>query len=293
MRLRPLSTLLLGFALPTLCAAQGWDGASLAKGWARQDITGAFIFRDGNLLRTWTRDGSQSGALDVSKVEGAPELWVVDSWDKAWVVSGSTLTAVDKTGKVIRKDALPGQVADLAWDADCFYLSYRTDTYYVEKRTFKTGELVWSSGTKPKKGDSPAPRLYRIAVTNLGQVVLTMGAELNFILLSASTGRGTDQTNLSLANGPVPALQALSPERQAVLWWEAGAKVLAALPASQLPAATKGSLTGLVLAKADLAKGTLELLPTGLEEGAQLVGALDAEVSFSKPGGGLVVLQLK
>ncbi|HJV89746.1 MAG TPA: hypothetical protein VJ623_05520 [Holophagaceae bacterium] len=293
MRLRPLSTLLLGFALPVLCAAQGWDGASLAKGWARQDVTGAYIFRDGNLLRTWTRDGSQSGALDISKVEGTPEFWVVDSWDKAWIVSGNTLTAVDKTGKVTRKEALPGQVADLAWDTDTFYLSYRTDTYYVEKRTFKTGDLVWASGSKPKKGDPPAPRLYRIAVTNLGQVVLSMGSDLNFTLLNVATGKPAGQTYLALANAPAPALQALSPDRQAVLWWETGGQILLALPASQLAPAIKGTLTGLVLGKVDLSKGTLELLPTGLEEGAQLVGALDAEVSFTKPGGGIVALQLR
>ncbi len=292
-RLRSLSTLTLGFALPILCSAQDWDGPSLAKGWARQDVTGAFIFRDATALRTWTRDGSQSAILDISRVDGTPEFWMVDSWDKAWVVSGTTLTAVDKTGKVIRKEPLPGHVADLAWDADGFYLSYRTETYFVEKRAFKTGDPVWSAGTKPKKGEAPAPSLYRIAVSAQGQVILSMGSDLNCTLLNASTGKPFGRTNLALANGPAPALQALSPDRQSILWWEAGAQVLAALPASQLPPAIKGSLAGLVLAKMDLAKGTLEFLATGLDEGAQLVGAQDAEVTFTKPGGGLVFLQLK
>ncbi len=293
MRLRTLNSLLLGFALPAVCLAQDWDAVAQAKSWARQDVTGAFVFRDGNLLRTWTRDASLSGSVDVSKVESTPEFWVIDTWDRAWVVAGTTLTAIDKNGKVVKKDTLPATVADLAWDGDAFYLSYRTETYYVEKRSFKSGDTVWASGAKPRKGDAPAPRFYRIAPVAGGLLAVSMGAEMNFTILQAATGKATGQTALALANAPVPPLQALSPDRLPILWWEAGAQLLAALPASQLAPALKGSLTGLILARIDLAKGTIVLLPTGLEEGAQLVGALDAEVTLVKPGGGLVFLQLK
>jgi hypothetical protein len=292
-RLRTLNSLLLGFALPAVCLAQDWDAVAQAKSWARQDVTGAFVFREGNLLRTWTRDGSLSGSVDISKVENTPEFWVMDTWDRAWVVAGTTLTAIDKTGKVVKKDTLPGNVADLAWDGDAFYLSYRTETYYVEKRAFKTGDPIWTAGTKPRKGDAPAPRFYRISPIAGGLLAVSMGAEMNYTILQASTGKAQGQTSLALANAPVPALQALSPERLPLLWWEAGSQLLAALPASQLAPAMKGTLTGLILARIDLSKGTLALVPTGLEEGAQFVGALDAEVTFVKPGGGLVFLQLK
>lgn len=293
MRLRTLNALFLGFALPALCQAQDWDAVSLAKSWARQDVTGAFVFREGNLLRTWTRDGSLTGSVDVSRVESTPEFWVVDTWDRAWVVAGTTLTAIDKSGKVVKKDTLPGAVADLAWDSDAFYLSYRTEAYYVEKRAFKTGDPVWTAGTKPRKGDAPAPRFYRLAPISGGLLAISMGAELNFTLLQAATGKPQGQTNLAVANAPIPALQALSPERLPILWWEGGSQLLAALPASQLAPALKGALTGLVLARVDLSKGTVALLPTGLEESAQFVGAMDGEVTFVKPAGGLISLQLK
>lgn len=292
-RLRTFRSLSLGFALPVLCAAQGWDGASLAKGWARQDVTGALTFRDGNTLRTWTKDGSLNGAVDISKVEGTPEFWVLDAWDNAWVATGTTLECVDKTGKLVRRDNLPATVADLAWDSTGIYLSYRTETYYVEKRDFKRGDLLWSSGTKPRKGESPAPRLYRIASSGSGQLIMSLGADLNFMILNAANGKVAGQTALALANAPLPPLQAIAPDRMPLVTAESGSVLLAALPASQLAPAVKGNLTGLILAKADLSKGTLELLATGLDETANLLGAQESEVCFSKPGGGLIFLPLK
>jgi hypothetical protein len=44
---------------------------------------------------------------------------------------------------------------------------------------------------------------------------------------------------------------------------------------------------GLLLARFDLAKGTMEWLPTPLAEGHRLIGLLDAEAVFLAPGGGL------
>ncbi len=293
MRLRSLSALTLGFALPVLCAAQDWDGMTLAKGWARQDVTGALTFRDGNTLRTWTKDGSITGALDISKVEGTPEFWLLDAWDNAWIVSGTTLSCVDKTGKLLRKENLPAYVADLAWDSSGLYLSYRTESYFLEKRDFKKGEVVWSSGSKPKKGESPAPTLYRIACSASGQIVMTLGADLNFTMFNASNGKAAGQTGLALGNAALPALQALAPDRMAVIWYESTTQILTAMPASQLPPNIKGNLSGLILAKVDFSMGSMELLTTGLPENALLVGAQDSEVCFSKPGGGLVFLKLK
>ena len=291
--LRTLSSLTLGFALPVLCAAQDWDGMTLAKGWARQDVTGALTFREGNTLRTWTKDGSLSGAVDISKVEGTPEFWLLDAWDNAWVVSGTSLTCIDKSGKLVRKDNLPAAVADLAWDASGFYLSYRTDSYFLEKREYKKGDVLWSAGTKPKKGEPAAPRLYRIACSNTGQIVMSLGADLNFTMFSASNGKAVGQTALALANAPLPPLQAIAPDRQSLIWLDSSAQLLAALPASQLAPSIKGSLTGLILARADFSKGSLELVHTGLDEATTFVGAQDAEVAFCKPGGGLVFLKLK
>ncbi|MBI3130963.1 MAG: hypothetical protein HYZ13_06360 [Acidobacteria bacterium] len=293
MRLRTLSALTLGFALPVLCAAQDWDGKTLAKGWARQDITGALTFKEGYTLRTWTKDGSLSGSLDISKVEGVAEFWLLDPWDNAWVVSGTAVHLVDKSGKVARKENLPALVADMAWDSSGFYLSYRTESFYLEKRDFKKGEVIWSAGTKPKKGEAPAPTLYRIACSSNGQLVMSLGADLNFTIFNCGNGKPAGQTSLALANAPLPALQAIAPDRLAVIWYESSSQVLAALPASQLAPSIKGNLAGLILAKVDFSMGSMELLATGLPENATLVGAQESEVCFTKPGGGLIYLKLK
>ena len=293
MRLSPLKALTLGFALPAICLAQAWDAPAQAKGWARQDVTGALTFLDGRTLRTWTKDGSLSGTLDLSRLDFPPEFWVMDPWDNAWVAGGTFLACVDKTGKVVRRENLPGHVADLAWDTDGFYLSYKTETLFVEKRDFKKGDVAWSSGTKPKKGEAPGPRLFRLAVTHVGQVLVTQGAELNLTILSTSNGKPLGQTYLAWGNAALPALQAMAPERQVLVWWERGSQAFAALPASQLAPAMKGNLAGLILARMDLSKGTVDLLPTGQEEGTLLLGASDTEVTLEKAGGGLVFLPLK
>lgn len=293
MRLSPLYALTLGFALPGICMAQAWDAPTLAKGWARQDITGALTFLDGRTLRTWTRDGSLSGALSLGQVDFLPEFWVMDPWDNAWVIGANYLANVDKAGKVLRRETLPGYVADVAWDSAGFYLTYKTESLYVEKRDFKKGDVIWSSGSKPRKGDAPGPRLFRLAVTHTGQVLATLGADLNLNTLNASNGKVMGQTYLAWGNAALPALQAMAPDRQPLIWWERGGQALAALPASQLAPAMRGALTGLILARLDLSNGTLDLLPTGQEEGTLLLGASDTEVTLQKPGGGLVFLPLK
>lgn len=292
-RFRSMQYLALGIATALVCSAQGWDGATLAKGWARQDVTGAFTFRDANTLRTWTKDGSLSGQVDISKVESTPDAWVMDPWDNAWVAAGTSLYLVDKSGKITRKEALPAAVADLAWDGTGFYLSYRTEAYYLEKRDFKKGEVVWSAGTKPKKGDSAIPRFYRIAISPTGQVVMSLGAELNLQIFNTSNGKPLGQTSLALGNRPAPPLQSIAADRGGMVWSDAKSQLLITLPASQLPPWAKGSFTGLLLGSVDFSKGTLELMATGLPEDASLVGAQESEVTLAKPEGGLVSLSLK
>jgi len=292
-RLSPLSALTLGFALPAICLAQAWDAPAQAKGWARQDVTGAFTFLDGRTLRTWTKDGSVSGALDLSNLDFPPEFWVLDPWDNAWVAGANFLAIVDKTGKVLRRETLPAHVADLAWDESGFYLAYKTETLFVEKRDFKKGDVIWTSGSKPRKGEAPGPRLYRIAVTNTGQVLATLGADLNLSMLQAAYGRSVGQTYLAWGNAPLQSLQAMAPDRQAILWWESGAQALAALPASQMAPGMRGTLTGLILIRMDISKGSADILPTGQPEGTLLLGASGSELTLQKPGGGLVFLQLK
>ncbi len=293
MRFSPLHALTLGFALPAICVAQAWDAPAQARGWARQDVTGAFTFLDGRVLRTWAKDGSASGTVDLSQLDFPAETWVLDPWDNAWVAGSTFLASVDKSGKILKRESLPGHVADLAWDATGFYLVYKSENLFIEKRDFKKGDVLWTSGSKPKKGDAPGPRLFRIAISNSGQVLATQGADLNLSTFAAKTGKPIGQTFLAWGNAALPALQAMAPERQSLIWWEAGSQALAALPASQLAPAMKGTLSGLILARMDLSKGSVDLLPTGQPEDATLVGASDTEVTLTKAGGGLVFLPLK
>lgn len=276
--------------------AQTWDAATQARSWAKQDKDDSFTFYDPatKTLYTWMREGGLTGTVATGKFDEAPDRWVLDPRNNAWIAHGLTITQVDRTGRSLQNVKLPAEVGDVCWDAKGFVLSYRTAEPYVEKRDFK-GSLLWAFGAKPSKGDGPIPLNRRpIVMDEAGNVLMADGMALNLSVLDGNSGRKTSETQLKLADGqPAPALEGAVIERGPLVTWMGKGVILAAVKASQVPVSQRGSLQGLVLARLDVAQSRLEFLPTGLDEAHLLVGVLDSEAIFVSPKGGLMVVKVK
>lgn len=298
MRHSSICSLLLG-ALVVLSSpglgAQDWNAATQARSWAKQDKDDSFTFYDPatRTLYTWVREGGLLGSVPLAKLDDPPERWVMDPRNNAWVAHGTVLTQVDRTGRIITNVKLPAVVGDLCADAQGFVLSYRSLEPYLEKRDFKGG-LVWSFGAKPSKGDGPAPQNVRPVVTSdAGQVLMADGASLNLSILDGSTGQKLSETNLRLADGqPAPLLEGPTVERRPTAIWPGKGVVFAGVKASQIPAAQRGTYTGLALARLDFGQSKLEFLPTGLDEYHFLVGIVDGSAVFVNPRGGLMMVKI-
>ena len=290
----------LSFALG-LCAlaltAQSWDAATQARSWAKQDKDDSFTFYDPatKTLRTWTRDGGLLGSLPLAKLDDAPERWLLDPRNNAWVTHGAAITLFDKAGRNLTTLKLPAEVGDVCWDAKGFILSFRAPEPYLEKRDFKTNSILWSFGAKPAKGDGPAAQDRRpILMDDAGNVLMADSRSLNLTLLDGNSGQKVTETSLKLASGkPAPALEGNTLDRDPLVLWPGKGVIFAALKASRVPLAERGTLQGLVLARLDLTHTALEFLPTGLDETYTLVGLLDSDAVFVNPKGGLMLVKIK
>jgi hypothetical protein len=290
-----LLSALIGVSSSSL-PAQSWDAATQARSWAKQDKDDSFTFYDptAKTLHTWMRDGGVMGSIPLGKLDGTPERWVMDPRNIAWVFHGTTLSQIDRTGRSIDSFRLPAEAGDVCWDAKGFVVSYRSAEPYVEKRDFK-GTVLWSFGAKPSKGDGPLPQNRRpILVDDFGNVLMADKNSLNLSILEGSTGKKVLETSLRTAEGqPAPQLEGLALDRAPLALWAGKGLIFAAIKASQLPAAQRGSLTGLALARIEFAKAQVEFLPTGLDESNLLVGVLDSDAVFVNPKGGLVLVKVR
>lgn len=285
----------IGFSSLVLCA-QSWDAASQARSWAKQDKDDSFTFYDSTAktLHTWMREGGLMGSIPLGKVEGLPERWLVDPRGNAWILHGTTANQIDKAGHGVDSFRLPAEVGDVCWDAKGFVLSYRTPEPYLEKRDFK-GSLLWSFGAKPPKNDGPAPQNRRPVLTDdAGNVLMADRNSLNLAILDGGTGKKIAETTLHLPDGqPAPLLEGVALDRGPTALWAGKGVVFAALKASQIPAAQRGSLQGLALARIEFAQSLLEFLPTGLDETHVLIGVLDSDAVFVNPKGGLLLVKIR
>lgn len=295
----PIRAFLLGAAAWLMYApgaAQPWDAAGQAASWAKQDKDDSFTFFDARtrFLHTWLRDGGVMNSVALGKFEGEPVRWVVDPRNNAWVAQGTTLTLLDRGGRAITTLKLPAEVGDVCWDAKGFVLSYRTAEPYLEKRDFKAGDLIWSFGAKPPKREGPVPLNRRpVVVDDGGNVLMADGNSLNLSVLEGATGKKVAETTLLLAGAPAPALEGNAADREPLAVWPGKGVVFAAVKASQLPAAQRGTITGLALVRLDLGHAQMEIQPTGLEEGHILVGVLESDAVFVNPKGGLMLVKVK
>lgn len=271
--------------------SQPWDPVEKATGWSRVDRDGSSTFFDPatQTLQTWMKDGGIISTLDISKAGFAPEKWVLDSQGNAWLISKTTLLQVDKTGKTGKREVLPLEVGDIAWDAKGFVLCYRNRTPFIEKRDYKNGQVMWSFGAKPQKGDATFKALQRIAVNEDGQVVLSTGSSFALESLDALKGHGMGQTVFTVGEAPAPSLTLGESDRPAFVWWLGHGTAFMGLPGSQIPAS---KISGLVLARLDLAKGALDFFPTGVTEDHVLTGVTETEAVLQAPKGGLVFVPL-
>jgi hypothetical protein len=291
-----LLSVLLGLST-TILPSQAWDAATQARGWAKQDKDDSFTFYDpaAKLLQTWTRDGGSLGSISLARLDEAPVRWLLDPRNNAWVANGATLSLFDKTGRNLTNLKLPAEVGDVCWDPKGFVISFRTPEPYLEKRDFKSHALLWSFGAKPVKGEGPASQDRRpILMDDDGNVLMADGRSLNLSILDGTTGQKRSETSLKLPSGePAPLLEDAASEREPLALWPGKGVVFATVKASQVPAAKRGTLQGLVLARLDLANSTLEFLATGLDETHVLVGVLEADAVFANPRGGLLLVKVR
>ncbi|MBL0312037.1 MAG: hypothetical protein IPP78_04820 [Holophagaceae bacterium] len=292
----PVLACVLAGGLSAAPLPQETDLAKTAVGWAKVDKDGSCTFYDPatRSLETWSKEFGITGGLNLSKLEVSPEKWVLDPFGNAWIVSGTTLYQVNKNGKAGTTVRLPGEVVDLGWGTKGFFLLYRGAETYLEKRDYTKASLIWSSGRKPKAVEDGAPVAIggadRLVVSEDGNVLVAGGASLSLSSFDGNKGTSIGETVFTLNGAASPSLILGGKERGALGWWLGKSVVIAAVPASQAPREKKA---GLLLARLDLAAGSVEFLPTGVTEDHKLVGVIEAEAVLMKPSGGLVFVPIK
>jgi len=285
-------SLLLALALPAMVLqAQAWDPMKSATGWARFDKDSSCTFYNpvSRKLVTIMRDGSNLNEIDLSRLEGIPEKWVLDPSMNAWVIVSGVAQFVEKNGKLGPSVKLPGEVADVAWDPKGFLLSYRSTEPYVEKLDYKNGSNIWKYGTKPKKGEPAATVLHRILVNDENHVALATGNTLHLNLIDGNKGKLLGQAVFTLNDQNPPAIDLGGRDRGPMVWWLNKGTAITAIAASQAPGLKE---TGLVLVRQDFTSSTLTVVPTGLSEDHLLVGAVENDAILIAPKGGLVTVPL-
>ena len=297
-RFSPARALLLcALAIPALSLkAQDWDAATQAVGWARQDKDDSFAFYDPatKLIHNWMRDGGDLRTVSLAKLEDPPSRWVLDPRGNAWVVAGTRLFQVLTDGRLGRDFRLPAQVDSVCWDTEGFVLSFKTLAPFLEKRRYTDGDVVWTFGKKPDGKESMTPmNLHPMLMDDHGQVLLGNGRDLNLLIINADNGKQEGATTFTWNGAPAPALAGGGTDRGPLVLWSGKRVAFAALRATDLPEAARGTLQDQVLARMDLNTSTVTFLPTGLNSQFLMVGVLDSNAVFVNPKGGLMLVPVK
>ena len=298
MRLHPRRTLILSLlAMAALVLpAQGWDGATQAQGWARQDKDDSFTFYDpgAKVLHTWMRDGGEINSIPMDRLDHPPARWIIGPRSNAWVVSGPLLTQVGPDGRIGKTYKLPAEVGSVCWDTKGFILSYMTQEPYLEKRRYSDGDLVWTFGAKPSNKEAFALRnLHPLLMDDLDHILMGNGTDLNLSIIGADSGKKEGETTLRLGQDPLPPFANGAVDRGPLCLWSGKNVAFAALRAEDLVPAVRGTYQGQVLARIDLTSSTVEFLPTGLSQDNLLVGVLNGNAVFVNPKGGLLLVAVK
>jgi hypothetical protein len=221
-----------------------------------------------------------------------PERWVLDSYNRVWVVCEGRMAVLGKDGVPENILALPALVEDMAVGRDGIILLYRTLKPYLEKRDLKTGAVIWTFGDKDQVKEAAAQPLRvpmnRMALGTDDTIYIAEGASMAFTVLDPAKGpKDPGQTFFTCQNA-VPARAVLGRVgRGPMLSWAGKEVIFSVFAPGQVRSCGAPESKGLLLARFDLAKGTLDWLPTSLNEGHRLVGLLDTEAVFLAPDGGL------
>lgn len=272
--------------------AQEWEATRLAKGWSRFDATGAATFYDASSQRliTWMQDAGVLSTVDLAKAGMVPERWVVDD-DRIWIMAGTTMKLISKTGQVQRTIDLPAEVGDVDFlPPNGIAISYRTPAPFIERRDIKSGSEVWTYGKKPRKGEYTSRARHRILRNDEMNLILVSGEEMVATLLDGKKGDALGQGMFTLNEAAPPRLVLGDRDRGAIAWWWSKSVAFAAVPASAVPALQQ---QGLLLVRMDFTASALEFLPTGVTEEFQLAGIVENRAVLVAPNGGLVFVSIK
>ena len=230
--------------------------------------------------------------------EAMPERWVMDSYNRIWMVCEGRLAILDKDGKPESILPLPAAVEDVAVGSDGILLLYRTMKPYLEKRDLKTGAVLWSFGDRNQAKEAAARPLLvplnHMALGVDGTVYIAEGASMAFTVLDPVKGPKEPGQTFFTCQDALPARAVLGRVgRGPLLSWPGKEVIFGVFTPSQVKSCGAPESQGLLLARFDLAKGTLDWLTTPLAEGHRLVGLLDTEAVFLAPGGGLAYAPIR
>lgn len=270
---------------------------ALAETTSDYDAAGALLYGTAP-VRKRLREDSSPAPVPAEICDALPERWVVDAYNRVWMACDGHLAALGKDGKPDLTLDLVAPVEDLAVGPDGLYILFRTLRPYLEKRDVRTGALLWSFGEKVALKEAAAQPLRvplnRMAIGTDGAVYLAEGASLAFTVLDPARGPKDPGQSFFTCQGALPSRPVLGRwGRGPVLAWAGREVLFSAFSPSQVRDCGAPESKGLLLARFDLAKGTLEWLPTPLGDGHQLVGLLDHEAVFLKPGGGLAFAPIR
>lgn len=259
------------------------------------ESAGALLYGIPAAQRTQLRRGKPAPKAEPAAeatCDATPERWVLDTANRIWVVCEERLVVIERDGQMGATYPLPGPVEDIAADHDGIYLNYRTIKPYLEKRSLKDGEVLWAYGDKGALREAAAlpllVALNRMTLAGDGSLYLAEGGGLAFTVLDADRGpKAPGQSFFTYHDAVVARANLGRTGRGPILPWAGKDVLFSAFSGPQLKGTGAPEAKGIILARFDLAKGTLDWVPTGLSEGHRLVGLLDHEAVFLNPEGGL------
>lgn len=289
------------YGLPRQQRPQGAPPATPVAAASDYDAAGALLY---GLPRQQRPQGGSAkppskGATESAPAcEAVPERWVLDAYNRIWMACDSRLAVLGKDGTPESTLPLPAPVEDMAIGRDGLFILYRTPKPFLEKRDLKSGAVLWTFGDKAQAKESAAQPLLvglnRMALGTDGSVYVAEGASMAFTVLDPAKGPKEPGQTFFTCNDALPARAVLGRVgRGPLLPWAGREVIFGVFTPSQVKSCGAPESKGLLLARFDLAKGTMEWLPTPLAEGHRLIGLLDAEAVFLAPGGGLAYAPIR